>query len=69
MGLASDIQKQYNYDKPGSLTMAYRVPENFIGQTLRDVTKQTVMINSDLKSHRKTLGASPPPQESVKSET
>ena len=42
----------YDYDKPGSLTMAYRVPENLVGQGLREATKQTVQINNELLSQK-----------------
>lgn len=32
---------KYNYNKPGMMEMAYRVPDNYVGQTLRNATKIT----------------------------
>ena len=35
----------YDYNQPGSLTMAYRVPDNLIGGDLRSATKHTANVN------------------------
>ena len=32
---------KYNYNKPGMMEMAYRVPGNMIGKTLRKASKMT----------------------------
>ena len=31
----------YDYNKPGSLTLAYRVPDNMVGEDLRNANKYT----------------------------
>ena len=35
------LKQGYDYDKPGSLTMAYRVPDNMVGDDLRNANKYT----------------------------
>ena len=52
----------YDFNKPGALTLAYRVPHNPIGQSLRRATKITQDINKDLmveKLQRRIKGVSP----------
>ena len=39
----------YDYNKPGSLTLAYRVPENMVGDDLRNATKYTQIVNKELQ--------------------
>lgn len=47
----------YDYNQPGSLTMAYRVPDNLVGGDLRNATKYTANVNQELmvdQASRKT---------------
>lgn len=42
--------QNYNYNEPGSMAMAYRVPDNLVGKSLRTAHKQTQRINNELLS-------------------
>ena len=39
---------RYDYNSPGMMEMAYRVPDNMIGSTLRSANKATSMINMEM---------------------
>ena len=39
---------RYDYNAPGMMEMAYRVPDNMIGSTLRTANKATSMINMEM---------------------
>ena len=50
--LAKTNLNEYNYNQPGSLTMAYRVPTNLVGQSLRNANKEQVRINNELLNEK-----------------
>ena len=35
------MRNKYSYNQPGMMELAYRVPDNLIGRTLRDATTYT----------------------------
>ena len=39
---------RYDYNAPGMMEMAYRVPDNMIGSTLRSANKATSTINMQM---------------------
>ena len=42
------LNEKYDYNQPGSFEMAYRVPDNLFGKTLREASMATQSINSVL---------------------
>lgn len=39
--------QKYQYNQPGMMELAYRVPDNLVGATLRNATMYTQKLNKD----------------------